>query len=214
MKGIYQYRDLETDTIVYVGKDSHINNRIRDKEHKSPSRYNAQPINKILQNNLNRYQYEVICQYEDITDEELNYIEIKEILKHKFLYGDIPKFNFTIGGDGSTGYKHTTVAKKKISDANKGNQNRKGKPHSDETKQLLSELNSGENNAMYGKKHSDESKKKMSENRKGIYKRNDLPSNEHIFEEWENGMTQKELAKKYNCSEGTINYRIKKAKEE
>ncbi|MCK5604982.1 hypothetical protein KAR91_24040 [Candidatus Pacearchaeota archaeon] len=41
--------------------------------------------------------------------------------------------------------------------------NNKGRKHSEETKQLLSRLNSGSNNAFYGKRHSIESKNKMSE---------------------------------------------------
>lgn len=41
-----------------------------------------------------------------------------------------------------------------------------GMTHSEETKKLLSELNSGENNPHYGKKHSEETKKKMSKSRR------------------------------------------------
>ena len=60
MNGIYQYRDLKTDEIVYIGKDSQIDKDKRCKEHLMPSKYNAQPFNRILQNNIDRYQYEII----------------------------------------------------------------------------------------------------------------------------------------------------------
>lgn len=42
-----------------------------------------------------------------------------------------------------------------------------GHKHSEETKKLLSKLNSGENNAMYGKKLSEEQKQKISRKLKG-----------------------------------------------
>ena len=178
MKGIYAYTDLKTGEIVYVGKDSNIDKKIRHKTHLRPSAYNKQPFNRVIQNNPDRYEYEIICQYENLSDAELNWFECIEIMKHKFLYGERPKFNFTVGGDGNTGLKHTEETKRKISKANKGNthseetrkkmsESSKGIFHSEETKKKMSESKKGENNPNYGKTFSKEHKKKISESLKG-----------------------------------------------
>lgn len=42
MKGIYQYRDLYTNDVVYIGRDSRIDMNIRHKQHLNPSMYNEQ----------------------------------------------------------------------------------------------------------------------------------------------------------------------------
>lgn len=115
MKGIYCYIDLETNNVVYIGRDSNIGRKNRYNTHKSPSKKNAQPINRVIQNNPDRYKYKVIRKYQDLTDDELNWMECMEIMKHKFLYGDIPKFNFDVGGDGNTGFRHTTKSKELMS---------------------------------------------------------------------------------------------------
>jgi hypothetical protein len=105
-KGIYGYYDSENNYIlVYPGKDSHIDENRRHRDHLNPSRYDEQQINRVLQNNPDRYEYRVICEYPDLTDDELNWLECMEIMKHKFLYGERPKFSFTVGGDGRTGYR-------------------------------------------------------------------------------------------------------------
>jgi group I intron endonuclease len=67
-----------------------------------------------------------------------------------------------------TGFKHTEEAKRKISEAKKGeNHPFYGKNHSEESKKKMSEAKKGENHPFYGKNHSEESKKKISEGRKG-----------------------------------------------
>ena len=113
VKGIYKYTDLKTGEIVYVGKDSHIDKHRRHKEHMRPSLYDEQQINRVLQNNPDRYEYGVIWASEDCTELKLNKMEI--------LFGKIydPKFNFDKFGKG--GCKgHTEETKRKISEANKG----------------------------------------------------------------------------------------------
>jgi hypothetical protein len=106
-KGIYGYYDSENNYIrVYYGKDSCIDCKYnRDYDHNLPSKYDKQVINRVLQNNPDRYEYRIICEYPDLTDDELNWLECMEIMKHKFLYGERPKFNFTVGSDGRTGYR-------------------------------------------------------------------------------------------------------------
>lgn len=144
MKGIYQYKDLKTGDIVYVGKDSHIDKNQRYKDHNNPKKYDEQQINRVLQNNLHRYEYSVLCSGE-YTDLQLNKLE------RLFIKIFNPKFNFTKGGDG----------------APIGNQYRKGKTHSEESKQKMSESHKGEKNHMFGKHHSEKTKQKISRANKG-----------------------------------------------
>ena len=161
-KGIYCYIDDENDKIVYVGKDSNIDKNKRHREHFSPSRYDEQPVNRILQNNLSRYLYKVLWEVDDCSDNHLNQMEIFYIKKHD------PKFNFTDGGDGISGYKHTEESKRKISEALKGENNPNyGKTLSKETRKKISETLKGENNPNYGKTLSKETRKKISEALKG-----------------------------------------------
>ena len=63
--------------------------------------------------------------------------------------------NFTWGGEGVSGYKHSKESKQKMSEK------KKGKKQSEETKRKRSE-------SMKGKKHSEEHNKKISESKKGI----------------------------------------------
>ena len=174
--GIYCYIDTKDDSIVYVGKDSNIDKERRNKEHYQSSKYNNQQINRILQNNPNRYTYQVLAW--NVTDQDtLNALEISYICNLK------PKFNFTAGGDGMIGYKHSNESKQKMSDSHKGkklsnehkqkisNGNR-GKKVSEETKKKLSD-----NNARYwlGKTRSFKTRKKMSENSAKIWQGKSLP---------------------------------------
>ena len=119
-KGIYQYVDVNNGEVVYIGRDSNIHRNQRHKNHLNSSRYHDQPFNKVLQNNPQRYEYSKICEYEDLSDEELDYLEIKENLKHIFLHDSLPKFSYTIGGSGSIGFHHTPESRQRISEFHKG----------------------------------------------------------------------------------------------
>ena len=183
-KGIYCYIDNKDNQVVYVGKDSNIDKKKRHRQHLTPSNYNEQPINRILQNNPNRYIYQVLWEIDDCTDNHLNQMEIFYIKKYN------PQFNFTEGGDGSSGFRYSEESKKRMSEARKGkthslktrkkmseskkgeNHPMYGKTHSLETKKKISEANKGENNPMYGKTHSEKTRKKMSEaqNTTGFYR--------------------------------------------
>ena len=157
--GIYCYKDsYENNKIVYIGKDSNIHRNRRHIQHKSPSQYNAQPFNRILQNNPNRYVYEVMKFWE--TDEyDKNLANALEII---YIHRYNPIFNFTIGGDGTRGYKLSEETKKKIGKANKG------KKRTLQQRKQMSERVKGKNNPMYGKTHSDKVKKAVSERCKGV----------------------------------------------
>ena len=150
MMGIYAYFDKKDNSVVYVGKDSHIDRENRHKAHHQPSFYHFQKINQVLQNNPNRYTYQVLNW--NVKDyDTLNALETQHIRQLK------PKFNFTDGGDGTVGYNHTEEARRKISESKKGKRShRLGKKLSEIHKKRIGE--SGK-----GRKFSNESKRRMSE---------------------------------------------------
>lgn len=107
MKGIYAYWDNKLSQYVYIGKDSNIYKNSRHSTHMSPTHYNDQPINSVIQNNPERYEYRVLMRG-DYNDKQLNKMERFCIKHFKTFYYDYPErkvFNFTKGGDGTTGYK-------------------------------------------------------------------------------------------------------------
>lgn len=158
-QGIYCYIDKKTNKIVYIGKDSHINEKRRHKQHMLKSNYDRQVINRVVQNNPIRYEYKVL-EEGNISQKILNALEMSFIQK----YGS--KFNFTKGGEGLFGYKFSKKHREKISQANKG------RKMSDEQRKKISENNikrfqNKENHPMFGRHHSEEAKKKISEKNKG-----------------------------------------------
>lgn len=157
--GIYCYIDKTNNKIVYVGKDNSINIHQRHKEHHFLSRKDKQVINKILQNNPDRYQYAVLIEG-NFTDFILNELE-KAYILHFNTYRPYTNFgfNFTREGDGSKGYSPSDEIKAKLSKSFSGKNNPMYGVH-----------RFGEDNPMFGKHHSEKSKKKMSENRKKVAK--------------------------------------------
>lgn len=150
--GIYLYYDTKENSVVYVGRDSNIDKKTRHKAHMQKSNYDDQPFNRILQNNPDRYKYRVY--YEGVfSNEELNDLESQTIkLFNTFHRKDA--FNYTKGGEGTLGRKHTEEEKNKISKAISGENNPMyGKK--------------GENHPAYGTKRSEETRKKMSEANSG-----------------------------------------------
>ena len=118
MKGIYAYYDTIKEEIVYIGKDSNIDKNVRRRTHKSPSHYNDQPINRIIQNNPNRYIYKPIhILPSHLTNEDLNGLEMW------YIQALNPYYNFTDGGEGVLGYKHSKEALIKLSKAKLGEKN-------------------------------------------------------------------------------------------
>ena len=165
MIGIYCYEDtLKNNQIVYIGKDSNIEKNIRKTAHKKPSQYNVQQINRVIQNNPERYRYKVLKKWEKGKYHKhlANALEILYIRRFR------PLFNFTAGGEGTLGTPsgmkgktHSIETRKKMSEA------QKGKQFSEEHKQKLSEGRKGIKNPFYGKHHSEETLKKLSESKKG-----------------------------------------------
>ena len=163
-KGIYCYIDKKNHKIVYIGRDSHLHSRQRDIAHKKSCNYNKQKINQIIQNNPDRYLYKILWEKDECTDNHLNQMEIYYISKYN------PKFNFTDGGDGISGFKHSEETKQKISKNNA--RYWKGKKRSEETRQKISEKNKGTSHPMFGKKHSEKTRQKISKtmNTTGFYR--------------------------------------------
>ena len=153
MKGIYGYFDKKDNACVYIGKDSNLEIDKRHYDHRSPSKYNSQPFNRILQNNPNRYVYKRIYECPTHLDDiDLNGLEMQ------FIEALNPKFNFTIGGDGSNGFKHSLETRKKISEIQKGKNNHNyGKHLPEETRKKISET-------LKGRKRPEESEKKKGKN--------------------------------------------------
>lgn len=133
MNGIYCYHDLNDGEIVYVGKDSHIEENRRHKQHMMPSHYNNQPFNRILQNNLERYSYSVLVKG-DFSNNIINALEMLFIRIHN------PKFNFTLGGDGVYGYKPSKETIEKMSGENHPLY---GKPRPKEVRERISKSHEG-----------------------------------------------------------------------
>lgn len=234
MFGIYCYYDtLKDNEVVYVGKDSHIDENRRYKQHLSHYCYNEQQINRVLQNNPDRFKYKVLKKG-NFSQNLLNALEIIYIRRYS------PRFNYTIGGEGSfgrvlseetkeklrqanLGKKHSLETRKKMSESRKGkNSPMYGKHLSDETKQKISDAHrgkklskphreklskakSGENNPMYGKHHSEESRRKISENHADV-----SGENNH----WYGKTFSDEMCKNMSKSKNTSGYfRVYKRKE-
>lgn len=166
------------DFIIYIGK-SFGDHRIseRKKEHKRYLKNRYHP-NSILQEMYNvfgedKFKYEIIERFNNITNEELNNKEIYYIDKFDtYLSGA----NLTIGGDTVTGMKH-----------------------SEETKKLISSKTSGENNPFYGKTHSEENRKKMSDANKG--KSINEAQRKGLSSQWQKGVPKSEEHRR-NISNG------------
>lgn len=175
-QGIYCYVDKKDNSIVYIGKDSYIHKEMRNKGHYRKSLYNDQPINRILQNNTNKYEYKVL-EEGNISQKILNALEMVFIQRYN------PKFNFTKGGDGALGYEHSEEWKKWFSKNNpmKSLEQKRRMIENNpmknpevikkglETKRKNNNMPIKEKNPMFGKKHSKETKQKISKANKGKF---------------------------------------------
>ena len=120
MMGIYCYEDtLNDNQIVYVGKDSHISKHKRHGWHIAPSCRDKQQINRVIQDNPERYNYRVLKQLKK-EEHDKRLLDVLEIL---YIRRYNPLFNFTLGGGGGRlGIKLSEETRKKISEAKKGKQ--------------------------------------------------------------------------------------------
>lgn len=118
MQGIYGYKDLKTGYIVYIGRDSYIDKNNRKLYHMRAKGQKRQQIDKVLQKNPDRYEYFVIKKgeysEEDLNTLEKHYIDFYGTYRNHKRKGLNYGFNFTIGGDGSVGYKHSEETKERL----------------------------------------------------------------------------------------------------
>ena len=142
--------------------------------HKSLREHNRS-YNEHLLRSIEKYGFKAfeVIKYLDyaFSLEELNikekvYIQLYNSLKNGY--------NETLGGEGTEGRPHSEETRKKISEANKGdNHPMYGKYHTEETKQKMSKIKKGENNPMHGIHHSEEVKQKIREGNKGKHLSNE-----------------------------------------
>lgn len=126
--------------------------------------------NAFIKYGIDNFKVNVLC---ICKTEDENILEILLIKKYKTYFKE-GGYNLTKGGDGISGYKHTSEAIEKIRQANLGKNNHfYGKSLSQAHKNKISESNKGVNHHFYGKTFSDEYKKKLSDSHKG--------SNHHFY---------------------------------
>lgn len=102
--GLYGYYDTVNEYVVYIGKDADIGNNKRYNDHKKPSKYDNQAINRVVQNHPERYVYFKFIEgkYDDKTLNELEREAIKIFKTYKYDYPRKNVFNFRKGGDGGS----------------------------------------------------------------------------------------------------------------
>ena len=98
------------------------------------------------------------------------------------------------------GKKRSEEARRRISEAAKGNKNALGCKRSEEARRKISEAKKGEKNAFYGKHHSEESKKRIGAAQKG--------NKYHLGKHWYNNGKINIRAKE--CPPGFVPGRLRK----
>lgn len=83
--GIYFIWDLETEKVVYIGYDKNIALNVREKEHLDPRRRYKQLVNKVIQLDRDRYEFEEWVRFD--TEKEAKDMEKALIEMYK------PEFN-------------------------------------------------------------------------------------------------------------------------
>jgi hypothetical protein len=141
---VYEHLRNDTNKIFYVGKGS------GDRCYKKIGR------NQHWHNIVNSSGFTVRILVEDMSEELAFALEIERI--RELREQGVPIVNYTDGGDGASGYKHTDEARAKISAKKTGV---KLEPFSEEHKQKMSEAAKGSNNSMYGKEFSDEHRARL-----------------------------------------------------
>lgn len=156
--GIYGYYDIKKNQMVYIGQSQDICKR--HFQHMNPSRYNCQVINRIIQNNPDRYELVIIKDRPYFSKEDRDILE-KHYIQFYNTFLDDNKFNYTLGGDFAPSIVPEIA--KKISKSMSGQNNPNyGKRFTKETTEKMREAKIGSKNPMYGKNHTEEIKRKMS----------------------------------------------------
>lgn len=141
---VYEHIRNDTNEIFYVGKGS------GDRCYKKIGR------NQHWHNIVNYAGFTVRMIVEDISEDLALELEI-ELIKELRELG-IPLVNYTDGGDGISGYKHTDEARAKMSEKKTGV---KLEPFSEEHKQKIGAAMTGSNNPRYDKEITDEHRARL-----------------------------------------------------
>lgn len=197
-KGIYLFWDKKYEQVIYAGR---FTGRKRIKQHFNSNKKDEQQVNRYIQSHPERIDSVIFCEFDEISDDDLNQLE-KETIKlfklNRYRYPNSHVFNFTDGGEGMSGYKHPEETRKKIS------KSKKGIPRNPETIEKISKNHadmSGKNNPMYGRDRSGKNNSRY---------RHDIPSGKELLNEYESSdVTWDELAIKYKCPVSTIYRRVR-----
>lgn len=131
----------------------------------------------------------------DLTEKEAKWLENYLICYYRTFVGfkDCKGYNCTLGGDGTVGWKQSDDAKRKQSEAHKGDKNPQyGKHPTEETILKRRASLKGKTSWNKGKTTPEETRRKQSESNKGI-----IPWNKGI-PAWNKGIPQTEDAKRKN----------------
>lgn len=156
---VYEHIRQDTGAVFYVGKGT------------SRRFVKAVNRNKHWQNIAEKCGRVLVRKLVDGVDEELAFLtEIETIAKYRTL--GITLANYTDGGDGSSGFKHSVETRELMSKSRKGANNANhGNKLTDAVKTLISckmrEIMLGENNPMYGKRRPEDVRRKISDGLKG-----------------------------------------------
>ena len=170
---IYMLRNMITGE-EYIGQTKDLKKRLD--EHKK-LRSGCRRIRNAIQK-YGLENFEVIILHDNVLNKDRNWLEKQCI----WIYNTLSPNGYNLREGGSPGLA------------------------SEETKQKQREIalaqdRSGPNNGMYGRQHKEESKQKTSKSLKGRYiKKYIWDKKDNIINEYQSGMTYKDLAKKYDCS--------------
>lgn len=223
--GIYEIFCMENEK-TYIGRS--VNLKIRAQRHFNSLRINKH-INKHLQNSFNKYGESSfifsIIEYLPRNNRVLNNRE-----KYWIIQFDSKNqgFNYTKGGDGILGFKHTEETRKKIS--KNSTKHNKGKIFSKEIRKKMSRSHKGKIPYNKGISMKESQKVKISNTKKGIPVHTEEEKNirsKHwmgnknpnyredindsiIIELYEKKYSLRKIAKEFKCTHKTISNRLKK----
>ena len=196
---------------MYVGGSVDIQERFRQHKNYNDAEYSA--IDKAIKKyGVDNFSYQIVTElppdWSIIGEHE------KYWIKFYNTFHDKKHYNLTEGGGGIIGFKHTPENRKKQSERMKGVNNPfYGKSHSYKSIHKIRKAKMNRPNP-----HTKKKKKKIGDALRGRIQeesngfRHDLPTPKEIYKEWKSGLTQKQLAEKYNCGERTISRRISRYK--
>lgn len=155
----YIYKITSPTGKIYIGKTSRLKDRISKYRNCNGISEQKMIYNSIKKHGWENHIFEVVI---EAPIDQLSYLELFYIDKlNTFHYVNPNGMNLTKGGEGTYGRKDSLETKTKRANS------LKGKHHSEQTKQLMSELKKGKPSNSKGIPCSDEKKQKISQANKG-----------------------------------------------